>query len=78
MASSNMKALLATLAVAGWQNRDRLGELLGKATGQKPGTPPTGTDPGIAAASSEDSVACLADCWVVAVRAKELPVDWAS
>ena len=53
MASSNMKALLATLAVAGWQNRDRLGELLGKATGQKPGTPPTGTDPGIASASSD-------------------------
>ncbi len=38
MASSNMKALLATLAVAGWKNRDRLGELLSKATGQKPGT----------------------------------------
>ena len=53
MASSNMKALLATLAVAGWQNRDRLGELLGRATGQKPGTPPTGTDPGIASASSD-------------------------
>ena len=53
MASSNMKALLATLAVAGWQNRDRLGELLGKATGQKPGNPPTGTDPGIAAASAD-------------------------
>ena len=53
MASSNMKALLATLAVAGWQNRDRLGELLGKATGQKPGNPPTGTDPRIAAASAD-------------------------
>ena len=64
MASSNMKALLATLAVAGWQNRDRLGELLGKATGQKPGTPPTGQIRKLPPHRQmlEDSVACLADC----------------
>jgi uncharacterized protein YidB (DUF937 family) len=39
MASRNMTALLAMLALAGWQNRDRLGELLGMATGQNPTTP---------------------------------------
>ena len=33
MASSRMLALLGLLAIAGYQNRDKLGELLGKATG---------------------------------------------
>jgi uncharacterized protein YidB (DUF937 family) len=45
MASSRMTALLALLAVAGYQNRDKLGEILGNITGQKPGSPgasPTG------------------------------------
>ncbi|MDW6025284.1 YidB family protein [Mesorhizobium sp. BAC0120] len=48
MASRNMTALLAMLALAGWQNRDRLGELLGMATGQNPTTPSgqTGTGAG--------------------------------
>ena len=37
MASSRMTALLALLAVAGYQNRDRLGEMLGRVTGgQRP------------------------------------------
>ena len=45
MASRNMTALLALLAVAGWQNRDRLGELLGMATGQNPAPPSSGTNP---------------------------------
>lgn len=45
MASRNMTALLALLAVAGWQNRDRLGELLGRATGQNPTPPSSGTNP---------------------------------
>jgi uncharacterized protein YidB (DUF937 family) len=53
MASRNMTALLAMLAVAGWQNRDRLGELLAMATGQKPGSPPTGTNPGTGAATPD-------------------------
>jgi len=35
MASSRMTALLALLAVAGYQNRDRLGEMLGRVTGQR-------------------------------------------
>ena len=39
MASSRMTALLALLAVAGYQNRDRLGELLGNITGQRSGSP---------------------------------------
>jgi uncharacterized protein YidB (DUF937 family) len=34
MASSRMTALLALLAVAGYQNRDKLGEIFGKITGQ--------------------------------------------
>ena len=33
MASSRMLALLGLLAAAGYQNRDRLGEMLGKVTG---------------------------------------------
>ncbi len=34
MPSSRMTALLALLAVAGYQNRDKLGEILGSITGQ--------------------------------------------
>ena len=34
MASNRMLALLGLLAVAGYQNRDRLGEMLGRVTGQ--------------------------------------------
>ena len=49
MASRNMMALLAMLAVAGWQNRDRLGELLGSVTGQRPGDPQR--NPGAAGSS---------------------------
>ena len=36
MASSRMIALLGLLAVAGYQNRDRLGELFGQVTGSSP------------------------------------------
>jgi uncharacterized protein YidB (DUF937 family) len=48
MASNRMMALLALLAVAGYQNRDRLGEMLGRVTGgaaggRAPGAP--GSDP---------------------------------
>jgi uncharacterized protein YidB (DUF937 family) len=49
MASRNMTALLAMLALAGWQNRDKLGELLASATGQRPGGPSTGASPGAGA-----------------------------
>ena len=35
----SMTALLGLLAVAGYQNRDKLGELLGSIGQQKPGTP---------------------------------------
>ena len=45
MSSSRMTALLALLAVAGYQNRDKLGELLGNITGQgRPGA--AGNSPG--------------------------------
>lgn len=37
MPSSRMTALLALLAVAGYQNRDKLGEMLGRVTGQTAG-----------------------------------------
>ena len=41
MASSRMTALLALLAVAGYQNRDKLGEIFGRITGQgSPGSAP--------------------------------------
>jgi uncharacterized protein YidB (DUF937 family) len=39
MVSRNMTALLAMLALAGWQNRDRLSEMLGKIAGPTPGDP---------------------------------------
>ena len=39
MASSRMLALLGLLAVAGYQNRDRLGEMLGNVTGKGGGRP---------------------------------------
>ena len=45
MASGNMKALLAMLAVAGWQNRDRLRELLAGVSGQKPTDPTSDANP---------------------------------
>lgn len=55
MASRNMTALLTMLALAGWQNRDRIGEWLGSmATGQKPGGPSTGgADAEVRTASSD-------------------------
>ena len=52
MASSNMTALLAMLAMVGWQNRDKLGELLGAVTGQRPTGPSTGANPGVGAPGS--------------------------
>jgi len=52
MASRNMTALLAMLAMAGWQNRDKLGELLGMATGQRSSGPPAGANPGVGSPSA--------------------------
>lgn len=49
MASGRMIALLGLLAVAGYQNRDKLGELLGRLRGDAPSpgtTPAAGTTPG--------------------------------
>jgi uncharacterized protein YidB (DUF937 family) len=45
MASNRMMALLALLAVAGYQNRDRLGEMLGRVTGGGSGSRVPGSDP---------------------------------
>ena len=47
MPSSRMTALLALLAVAGYQNRDRLGEMLSGITGQRPNNTPGGLQPAI-------------------------------
>jgi uncharacterized protein YidB (DUF937 family) len=43
MASNRMLALLGLLAVAGYQNRDRLGEMLGRVTGGGGGSRAPGT-----------------------------------
>lgn len=45
MASNRMMALLALLAVAGYQNRDRLGEMLGRVTGGGAGPGASGSNP---------------------------------
>lgn len=42
MASNRMLALLGLLAVAGYQNRDRIGEFIGKLTGPRNGESPSG------------------------------------
>ena len=49
MASSRMLALLGLLAVAGYQNRDKLGELLGGVTGAGNNNTPAAPDAGDAA-----------------------------
>jgi len=41
MASNRMLALLGLLAVAGYQNRDRIGEFIGKLTGPRNGESPS-------------------------------------
>ena len=46
MASSRMTALLALLAVAGYQNRDKLGEIFGRITGQGSSGSAPGTNQG--------------------------------
>jgi len=47
MESRNLTALLATLAMVGWQNRDKLGELIGTMTGQRSASPSTGANTGV-------------------------------
>ncbi len=42
MARPSMTALLAVLAIAGYQHRDKLGEMLGNATGRPAGPPAEG------------------------------------
>ena len=46
-----MTALLALLAVAGYQNRDRLGEMLGKITGQGQSNPSSEANTGLGSES---------------------------
>lgn len=53
MASNRMIALLGLLAVAGYQNRDRIGELIGRITGQGTGAP--SPDARIAGSNNGDS-----------------------
>jgi uncharacterized protein YidB (DUF937 family) len=45
MASGSLKALLAVLAVAGFQNRDKIGEMLKNATARPGETPQFGGEP---------------------------------
>ena len=80
MTSRNMTALLAMLAMVGWQNRDKLGELLGAVTGQRPTGPSPEQIRELApqARTPEDSVVCWVDCSVGAVVVRQCPVDWAT
>ncbi len=52
MASGRMIALLGLLAVAGYQNRDKIGEFLGRLRGDQP----TGTDPAIPGAERRGGI----------------------
>jgi uncharacterized protein YidB (DUF937 family) len=58
----SMLALLGVLAVAGYQNRDKLAEMLGSAGGRRPGgSPPAGPTPaGPAGEAGRDSGAMAA------------------
>ncbi len=47
MESRNLTALLATLAMVGWQNRDKLGELIGTMTSQRSAGSSTGANTGV-------------------------------
>ena len=62
MPSSRMTALLALLAVAGYQNRDKLGDIFGRITGQRPfrSAPPPRAP--LARRPQADLAACLAVC----------------
>ena len=51
MASSRMTALLALLAVAGYQNREKLGEMLGRVTGQRQNDASSDANSGLGASS---------------------------
>jgi uncharacterized protein YidB (DUF937 family) len=59
MPSSRMTALLALLAVAGYQNRDRLGQILGNITGQRPSDASSGAIPGVGGSSSGSGIGGL-------------------
>ena len=71
MASRNMTALLSMLALAGWQNRDSLGELLGTVTGQKPASSSSSIGANLGVGPQRQvlggSAVCLVDCWAEGV-----------
>jgi len=77
MASQRMTALLAMLAMAGWQNRDKLGELLAMAAGQRPTGPSAGANPGVGSPSTAAGGlgGLLGGCLAVAVAVKQCRVD---
>lgn len=73
MASSRMLALLGLLAVAGYQNRDRLGEMFGKITGTKDDHAPKGQEKSVPTSQSGGMMGNILGGLLSTANARDIP-----